>query len=898
MAQRRRPTPFTRWGTAGTAACCRTLTLLLLAGGAAAQIANWNTTAGNWGNANNWDCTTATASSHCIPGPGFQAVITDGDVTLDVDATVARILGSTGTFTMSGKTLTATDVLGIQLTNVGFTASGGSVINGFLLVNDLTLQDSTINGSAEAFAAHITNGTLGPLTVSNDLNASNSSIGSGSVLTIGSVSSISNSTIGGQFAINFGASLIADNGSIINSTQTLITSGSLTIQGGSTWTATTQPVFLGLAGSSELDVSDAGSVLNLTNTALELGEIASSAVTVENQGRIAATGSGGNFLIGLGAVFSTDSSMTVNSGGTAEANNITVSGSMIGSTGVLSVSDASSSVTADGQLLVATGGAVNAANQSNLTVNSLRIQDGSVTIDSSATLDITSNSAVLVGSGGAGTLTLQGGATASASGELVLGTSLGSAGALTITDFGSQWNGTANVSVGEGGAGSLTVSGGGVLVTGPDANGVTGSIGTQSTGTGGVTVQGGDWQANGALQIGAAGTGTLQLLQAGTVESGPAVIGASAGSNGMVLVSGVGSQWTIAGNLTVGSSGTGSLTISGAGLVMNVNAVLGDKAGSSGTVTVSGLGSAWQNSGILTVGGDGAANLTIDAGTVTAGGASMGSNLKPVQVDVTNQGALSVLGDVTIGGADTTAVTIEKGGTFDSGENATIGGAGGDTTVTVTGAGSAWTLHGTGNLTIDDKGSLLVMDGGTVTSTAITVDTGGLLNGQGGNIIGSVFNNGGTITPGDATGVMSITGNYTQTSGSLLFEIDGLGPAQFDRLVISGLATITGGTIDLLFGNGFVPAAGESFDLLFAALGLTLGNVSFDVTGLPPDVQFTETIGANGFELSFSPAIASAPEPGSTALFILGVLAMLVRRRKSGKPVLPMTLSALKWVPW
>ena len=360
------------------------------------------------------------------------------------------------------------------------------------------------------------------------------------------------------------------------------------------------------------------------------------------------------------------------------------------------------------------------------------------------------------------------------------------------------------------------------------------------------------------------------------------MIGDLAGSNGSASVAGVGSRWVNSGNLTVGANGSGSLFVGGGGVVTNVNGVLGDKAGSSGSVTVTGLGSSWQNSGILTIGGDGAANLTIDTGTVTAGGAAMGSNFSPVQVTVTNHGTLSVLGDVSIGGAASTTLTIENGGTFDSGASATIGGAGGDTTVTVTGTDSSWTLNGTGNLDISDKGSLLVTNGGTVTSSSITVDTGGLLNGQGGTIVGNVFNHGGTVTPGDATGVMSITGNYTQTSGVLLFEIDGLGPTQFDRLLFSGLADITGGYIDIQFGNGFVPAAGESFDLLSAALGLSLANVNFDLIGLPPGLQFTETIGANGFEVSFAPAASgSVPEPGAAGLIALGLGVLLARRRKA-----------------
>jgi len=170
------------------------------------------------------------------------------------------------------------------------------------------------------------------------------------------------------------------------------------------------------------------------------------------------------------------------------------------------------------------------------------------------------------------------------------------------------------------------------------------------------------------------------------------------------------------------------------------------------------------------------------------------------------------------------------------------------------------------------------MDGGTVTANTITVDTGGLLNGQGGNIVSSVVNAGGTVTPGDATGIMHITGDYTQTAGTLLFEIDGLGPGQFDQMLVSGLANITGGAIDIQFGNGFVPAAGESFDLLSAALGLTIGNVLFDVTGLPAGVQFSDVFGPNGIELSFAPGVSQgAPEPAAAALMTLGLAAVLAR---------------------
>ena len=932
--------------------------LLVLAGCAAAQsMANWNLLgAGNWSNAANWDCVINGASSHCIPGAGFAITNVGGDITLDINTSVAHILGTAGSLTLSNKSLTATDPLGIQVINGAVNLSNSAVINGTLITNDLKVENSTINGSTQAFNANIANGALGSLLIANQLTAANSTFGSGSNLTLNQNSSISNSTISGGFGIN--TSLTVDNASIINATQTGIGTGSLTLQGGSTWNASFSPVTLGATpgGAAALDVTRTGSVMNLT-TALELGELANSTVTVEHGGSIAATGANGNFLIGLGAVFTTDSKMLVNSGGSASATNITVEGSSIGSTGLLSISDSTSRVTANGQLLVAAGGEVIAANQSNLTVNSLRIQTGSVTIDTGATLNLTSGNAVLIGSAGTGSLTFQGGGTGTSSGQLVLGTSNTSSGAVTVTGLGSQWSGSNSVIVGSSGSGFVNVLNGGLFETGADGAGVAGSLGDQASGVGTVTVQGADWKAGGDLQIGNAGTGTLQLSQAGTVESEDGKIGVSAGSIGTVAVTDPGSKWTLSGNLTVGSGGRGALTISNGGqvsngnavigellgpapssasvtglgsrwvnsgkltvgqngtgsllisagaVVTNVDSVLGDKAGSSGSVTVAGLGSSWQNSGILSIGGDGAAGLTVDAGTVTAGGAAIGSNFAPVQVTVTNHGALSVLGDVSIGGGGTTQLTIENGGKFESGTNATIGGAGGDTTVIVTDAGSAWTLNGAGSsLTIDDKGTLMVMDGGTVTSSSITVDTGGLLATQDGNIVGSVFNKGGTVTAGDATGTMSITGNYSQTSGTLLYEIDGLGPGQFDSLVVSGVANLTGGDIEIQFGNGFVPTDGETFDLFSALGGLTISNVAFDVIGLPSNLRFTETIGANGFDLSFASTGSSAPEPGGAVLFAVGLGILLARRRMlvRATPLLPDTPqtfdpSPAMWYSW
>src|SRR5579864_4605261 len=185
MPPRKRGPSLISSETAGSTAWYRIFALLLLSGCAAAQnLANWNTTAGNWGTAANWDCVVNGVSSHCVPGAGFQVINIGGDITLDVNASVGHISGSAGSLTLSGKTLTATDPLGIQMTGGSVTASGSSVINGFLLANNLQLATTTVNGNVEAFNANITNSTLGSLTVDNQLTAANSNIGPNSNLTI------------------------------------------------------------------------------------------------------------------------------------------------------------------------------------------------------------------------------------------------------------------------------------------------------------------------------------------------------------------------------------------------------------------------------------------------------------------------------------------------------------------------------------------------------------------------------------------------------------------------------------------------------------------------------------------------------------------------------------------
>jgi hypothetical protein len=90
---------------------------------------------------------------------------------------------------------------------------------------------------------------------------------------------------------------------------------------------------------------------------------------------------------------------------------------------------------------------------------------------------------------------------------------------------------------------------------------------------------------------------------------------------------------------------------------------------------------------------------------------------------------------------------------------------------------------------------------------------GGLLNG-GGTINGNVTN-AAELRPGDAPGVLTINGNYTQTSaGTLDVEIGGTTVgSQYDRLAINGTASLAG-TLNVIILNGFVPDPGTAFQIL------------------------------------------------------------------------------------
>lgn len=156
---------------------------------------------------------------------------------------------------------------------------------------------------------------------------------------------------------------------------------------------------------------------------------------------------------------------------------------------------------------------------------------------------------------------------------------------------------------------------------------------------------------------------------------------------------------------------------------------------------------------------------------------------------------LTLLGDVT--NNSTSAQTLELA--LDLPSTHTFQASPGDLVLSgpVSGAGSL-IKTGPGSLflfnqvelggTIEIREGLLSLNN-RATVGGLTVWTGAMLAGTG-TIAGNVLNRG-TVSPGNSIGTLTIVGNYQQTSsGSLDIEI--AGPSSFDRLVVSGQASLAG----------------------------------------------------------------------------------------------------------
>jgi len=203
---------------------------------------------------------------------------------------------------------------------------------------------------------------------------------------------------------------------------------------------------------------------------------------------------------------------------------------------------------------------------------------------------------------------------------------------------------------------------------------------------------------------------------------------------------------------------------------------------------------------------------------------------------------------------------------IDTGAGKSVTGPVADTTIkaltigTNTGASDALHLNGGGELTVTQGVNILQM---------------GELFGT--NTLHADVINGGLIAPGNSPGLLTIDGDYTQEStGTLLMELAGLNLGSgYDSLNITGTANLAG-ILDIQLLDGFTLTAGDSFDLLTAAL--IQGN--FDSINLPTLNGLHLNLLQDATHLSLQ-VTSAVPIPAAVWLFGSGLIALLgVAKRK------------------
>ncbi|MCW3059925.1 MAG: tandem-95 repeat protein [Capsulimonas sp.] len=160
--------------------------------------------------------------------------------------------------------------------------------------------------------------------------------------------------------------------------------------------------------------------------------------------------------------------------------------------------------------------------------------------------------------------------------------------------------------------------------------------------------------------------------------------------------------------------------------------------------------------------------------------------------------------------------------------------------------------------------------------------------GGGGEIYGSVVQDGGTFAPGDPT-TTYITGDYEQNGGVTKFVIDSV--SDFDRIDIGGDYLYNGGTIDFEFTSNFFNGQflkhPYEFDFLhFANFIGDPSAIQFTTNLRPDDVFHFDLDSSSGVYSGVFESSVTVPEPGSGVVFLtlasgLGLLLWTARRRKT-----------------
>ena len=660
-----------------------------------------------------------------------------------------------------------------------------------------------------------------------------------STLSVGGSNPSGSATInvqnGGAFTTGTGATTIDANGTVnvgLVGAGTLNVNGSLDVDGGAlNFGAGDAFVFnngdtLSATNSAQLNFGDDVSIANASSVNVLSGSdmIVSGELQVDNgimdvnNSTMTASGdvfvqNGAQWNIQNGADVTTSGLVRIGatsgiSGGTTAVVDISGTGTTFENLGTDFVAVGGSGQS--GQLIVRDSAQATIAGRLGVVASNSSNPVGDVDILSGGDVEVAGNLDILTGTNPAGsntqmaTLDIDGlGSALKVDGDINFGIGGGhdQTGVVTVSDSGLLFQvGAGDFNIG--GAPEPTNSAtlninGGVVTTGAGTT-IVGATGVINLNSGALNVSGLDNTAGGALNFNdgrltvdggvfAPNTGGVYNVDGPTAVELPRLELFNATAN-------------LGDDLRVGDNHRGRLTISGVATLSSEDGILGRLNNSQGFVIVDGSGSTWTNTGTLTVGNVGNGTLEI-----TQGGA------------VSNTTA-----SIAVNPSSTSSATVQEMSTWTNTADLFVGGSS-------TGAGGTGTLNVASGGLVEVAGELKVWGPGTVRLSSditlgggmVTTDSfaiaGGRVEGVGTIIATSGLTNSGAVAPGESSGILTIAGDYEQTSaGSLEIEIGGELAGEFDLLDISGDATLDG-ALDVQLIDGFTPSPGDSFEVLTAA---------------------------------------------------------------------------------
>ena len=780
--------------------------------------------------------------------------------------------GTFVTVSGSGSTLTATN-LGLFNGNVTNVTSGGSISsasfgigangtgNGTVTVDG---AGSVFNGTSAASVSIIGDGGTGSITYSNSSTGTLHSL------------QLAHSTIvatAGTLAVQTGADVTADN-LLVGDTTTAVTgtvtvtgSGSTLVQNGAATLA------LGAASGSTagFTVSSGGvftSGTGLTTVGLT-GTINVNGGTYNANGDMALSGrlnrdATGVFNLAAGKT------LTIKSGGDA-----VITGSLTHASGTITLQDSGSTLSTTDYISIRGSTAINVTNGASLTCGNW-LDLGYTGTGTAATLVVDAASMTAgTGSywganGNTGNATFRNGATGSVgmiyigygsttgstgnvsvesgaslqTGSLAMATVANtSTGIITVTGTGSSISqtGSSNLNVGSSSmsTATLTVASGGIFTSGTGAASI--------NNTGAVHITGGTYTANGDMSLNGGqltrdATGTFNLASGKALNisnGGDVVITGEQLFNSSNAISVSGSGSTLSTTLDLGLNGGNTTSVTSGGSVSSECFLLGRLG--NGTVTVDGSGSAFNttSSAVLSALGDSGGT-----GSLTFSNDSTGT-LHGLAMAFTS--SASSAGNLTVqSGADVTAGTIWMAPMV----SATTA------NINVTGVGSTLTQNGTAAMVIGatstSSATLTVAHGGTYTSGTGDISlnpTGSLVIDAGTvNLRGHLARDGGTLN--FASGSLSIIDDFTVGTGGLLgatprftdsYQFSTTGTTTIDPFQVLAIEGGRFGTGSLVNNSGTLNFSRGTLAITGAG-GMTIGSNSLTALDSDSTLEVTNTV--------------------------------------------------------